>query len=39
LATNDARAKYNVVKGGKLVGYRCDGEPTLREKKFHWVGD
>ena len=39
LVTNDARADYNVAKGGKLVGYRWDGEPTLREKKFHWVGD
>ncbi len=39
LATNDARADYNVAKGGKLVGYRWDGEPPLREKKFHWVGD
>ena len=38
LATNGALADYNVGKGGKLVGYRWDGEPTLREKKFHWLG-
>ena len=39
LATNDRRADYNVGKGGKLVAYRWDGEPTLRENKFHCVGD
>ena len=39
LATNGAHADYNVAEGGKLVAYRSDGESTLREKKFHWVGD
>jgi len=39
LATNGAHADYNVAEGGKLVAYRSDGESTLREKKFHWVGE
>ena len=28
---------YSVAKGGKLVAYRWDGEPTLDESKLHWV--
>lgn len=39
LAPNVACTDYSVAKGGKLVAYRWDGEPTLREEKFHWVGD
>ncbi len=39
LATNVACTDYSVAKGGKLVAYRWDGEPTLLEEKFHWVGD
>ena len=39
LATNVACTDYSVAKGGKLVAYRWDGEPTLHEEKFHWVGD
>lgn len=39
LTTNVACTDYSVAKGGKLVAYRWDGEPTLREDKFHWVGD
>ena len=39
LTTNVACTDYSVAKGGKLVAYRWDGEPTLREEKFHWVGD
>jgi hypothetical protein len=30
---------YSVVaSGGKLVAYRWDGEPDLRDEKFVWVG-
>jgi hypothetical protein len=39
LATNVACTDYSVAKGGKLVAYRWDGEPTLCEEKFHLVGD
>ena len=39
LATNVACTDYSVAKGGKLVAYRWDGESTLHEEKFHWVGD
>lgn len=39
LATNVACTDYSVAKGGKLVAYRWDGEQTLCEEKFHWVGD
>jgi hypothetical protein len=39
LATNVACTDYSVAKGGKLVAYRWDGEPTLCEEKFYWVGD
>lgn len=28
---------YSVAKGGKLVAYRWDGEPTLDVSKLHWV--
>lgn len=28
---------YSVAKGGKLVAYRWDGEPTLDASKLHWV--
>ena len=28
---------YSVAKGGKLVAYRWDGEPTLDARKLHWV--
>lgn len=28
---------YSVAKGGKLVAYRWDGEPTLDTSKLHWV--
>ncbi len=28
---------YSIAKGGKLVAYRWDGEPTLDESKLHWV--
>lgn len=39
LATNVACTDYSVAKGGKLVAYRWDGEPTLLKEKFHWLGD
>jgi hypothetical protein len=39
LATNVACTDYSVAKGGKLVAYRWDGGPTLREEKFYWVRD
>jgi len=39
LTNNVACTDYSVAKGGKLVAYRWDGEPSLREEKFHWVGD
>jgi hypothetical protein len=29
---------YSVAKGGNLVAYRWEGEPTLDQKQFHWVG-
>lgn len=29
---------YSVAKGGKLVAYRWEGEPTLDENKFFWIG-
>lgn len=28
---------YSVAKEGKLVAYRWDGEPTLDDRKLHWV--
>jgi len=34
LATNVACTDYSVAKGGKLVAYRWDGEPALREENF-----
>ena len=27
-----------LIKQGKLVAYRYDGEPVLRPEKFHWIG-
>lgn len=37
LAANVACTDYSVAKGGKLVGYRWDGESVLSPEKFHWV--
>ncbi|HMW57588.1 MAG TPA: metallophosphoesterase [Nitrospira sp.] len=37
LSNKVACVDYSVAKGGKLVAYRWDGEPTLDERKLHWV--
>lgn len=37
LSDKVACVDYSVAKGGKLVAYRWDGEPTLDERKLHWV--
>ncbi|MCL4744602.1 MAG: metallophosphoesterase [Burkholderiaceae bacterium] len=38
LAENVACVDYSVAKGGKLVAYRWDGEPTLSNENFRYVG-
>ncbi len=38
LSEKVACVDYSVAKVGQLVAYRWDGEPTLDEKKLHWVG-
>ena len=38
LSAKVACVDYSVAKGGRLVAYRWDGEPTLDESKLHWVG-
>lgn len=37
LSNKVACLDYSIAKGGKLVAYRWDGEPTLDESKLHWV--
>ena len=37
LSDKIACVDYSVAKGGKLVAYRWDGEPTLDARKLHWV--
>lgn len=37
LSNKVACLDYSIAKGGKLVAYRWDGEPTLDERKLHWV--
>ncbi|KLU06783.1 Diadenosine tetraphosphatase [Rhodopirellula islandica] len=37
LAGNVACTDYSVAKGGKLVAYQWDGEPTLSADKFQWT--
>lgn len=38
LADKVACVDYSVAKQGKLVAYRYDGEPVLRQERFHWIG-
>jgi hypothetical protein len=38
LSDHVACLNYSIAKGGKLVAYRWDGEPRLKEANFHWVG-
>jgi hypothetical protein len=38
LSETVACVDYSVAKGGRLVAYRWDGEPTLDSTKFHWTG-
>lgn len=37
LSDKVACVDYSLAKGGKLVAYRWDGEPTLDSSKLHWV--
>lgn len=37
LSQRVACVDYSIAKGGKLVAYRWDGEPTLEAGKFFWV--
>jgi hypothetical protein len=39
LSDQVACVDFSVAKGGKLVAYRWDGEPTLTARQFHWVRD
>jgi hypothetical protein len=38
LSDKVACVDYSIAKGGRLVAYRWDGEPSLSESKLHWVG-
>lgn len=38
LSDKVACVDYSIAKGGKLVAYRWDGEPTLSADKLHWLG-
>lgn len=38
LSARTACVDYSIAKGGKLVAYRWDGDPSLHASRFHWVG-